>query len=205
MFWKEQPRSPIKPKLRTVWSGGAFQVIDDTNDTVVFSIDTNDMKVKLSAASITSAMVEANALNSGNIEKDVVQVATVALTNAEIKALNATPKVLVTAPGAGKVIEFLGATLFHNYGSNALTGDHALTIGLDSGTVAVAAVIAHGDFAHKTADYIYSVKAAVAFNDAAADVVNKNLALAGAGDYGGNAGDDTVWVVHVAYRIIDFN
>lgn len=207
MFWKEPSRVPIPTTLRTIWSGGDFLIIDNATDTVVLRISAGNLTVagRLPAGSITSADVETNGLNSGNLALDTVQVATVSLTNAEIKALNTAPKELVAAPGAGKLIEFLGATLFHDYGANALTGDHALTIGLDDGTVAVAATIAHGDFAHQVADYVYSVKAAVAFHDAAADVLNKNLALTAAGDYAGNAGNDTVWTVHVAYRIIDFS
>jgi len=37
----------------------------------------------------------------------LVQVATVTLTNADIKALRATPKTLVAAPGTGKFLEFV--------------------------------------------------------------------------------------------------
>ena len=47
--------------------------------------------------------------------------ADVALTNADIKALRATPKTLVPAPGTGKVIEFLSAVLMLKAGTNVLT------------------------------------------------------------------------------------
>src|SRR3954454_12093238 len=51
----------------------------------------------------------------------VINVATVTLTNAEIKALRATPKTLVAAPGSGKVLEFLSAQLKLVAGANVLT------------------------------------------------------------------------------------
>lgn len=39
----------------------------------------------------------------------------VALTSAQLLALRATPALLVAAPGAGKVLQFLGATLIYDY------------------------------------------------------------------------------------------
>src|SRR5690348_5819671 len=51
----------------------------------------------------------------------VINVATVTLTNAEIKALRAAPKTLVAAQGSGKVIEFVSAVLKLSGGANALT------------------------------------------------------------------------------------
>ena len=214
-FWKEQPETPNAGHFRTVWDGGSFRVLVASTDVEVLRIDKGTNTVLLPAGSIptaglanlavTTAKINDEAVTSAKISEDVVQVATVSLTNAEIKALNATAKELVAAPGAGKVIEFIGATLFHDYGSNALTGNHDMTIGLNDGTVAVAAVIPFADFPLQVADHVYSVKAAVAFNDAAADVLNKNLALTAAGDYAGNAGNDTVWTVNVAYRIHDFS
>ena len=148
---------------------------------------------------ITASAAELNTLAA------VAKMVTVTLTNAEIKALLAAPKELVAAPGAGKFIEFLAATLFHDYCANVLTGNHDMTIGLNNGTVAVAAVIGFADFPLKAADHVYSVKAALAFNGTAASAVNKNLALAAAGNFAGNAGNDTIWKIKVAYLVHDFN
>ncbi len=47
--------------------------------------------------------------------------ADVLLTNAEIKALRATPKTLVAAPGSGRVLEFVSAVLQLKAGTNVLT------------------------------------------------------------------------------------
>ena len=215
MFWKEQPINPVAGHFETVWDGGNFKVLVASSGAEVLRIDKTTNTVLLPAGSIptagledlavTTAKINDEAVTSDKVDQGVIQVASVSLTNAEIKDLAANPKELVAAPGAGKVIEFLGANLFHDYGSEALTGDHAMTIGLNDGAVAVAATIAHGDFAHKAADHVYSVKAAVAFNDAAANTINKNLALKSADAYAGNASADTVWTVNVSYRIHDFS
>lgn len=51
-----------------------------------------------------------------------VQYAEVTVSSAEILALNATPKTLVAAPGAGKVLEFISATAILDYNSAAYAG-----------------------------------------------------------------------------------
>ena len=133
---------------------------------------------------------------------DAVQAKTIALTNAQIKAIG-TAIELIAAPGAGKMIDVEKVILFHDYGANALTGNHALSIGWHAATVKAVADIAHGDFALKTADHIYVAPAAAVTAGVAANVTNKNLAIKAADNYGGNAGNDTVWKVTVFYRIVD--
>ena len=170
---------------------------------------------KILDGSITAGKIKENAVitdkikdgnvSSSKIAADVIQVASVSLSNAEIKGLGTTAKELVAAPGEGKLIEFLGATLFHDYGTDILTGENNITIGLNDGTVAVAAVIGHADFPLKGADHVYSVKPSVAFNETAANTLNKNLALKASGNFEGNGIGDTVWTVNVSYRIHDFN
>ena len=177
-----------------VRSTGGFEVGAGATNTPV--IDNNGCLYQ------QGAKVTISAAQINNFEPAVV---TISVTNAEIKALNTTPKVLVVAPGAGKFIEFLAAVLFHDYGTNALTGNHDMTIGLDAGTVAVAAVIGFADFPLKVADHVYAVKSAVGFNGAGSAVLNKNLALKAAGDFAGNAAADTVWKIKVVYRIHDFS
>jgi hypothetical protein len=46
----------------------------------------------------------------------------VSLTSAEILALNATPKVLIAAPGAGKFIRLYNVTMRLNFGTTSYTG-----------------------------------------------------------------------------------
>jgi len=225
MFFSDQPQKPVAGIFKSRWSGGSFIVTVAATGAEVLRFDGSTGKVVLPAGSIpgagladsaiTEAKIADNAvtankildgsISSGKIAADVIQVASVSLSNAEIKGLGTTAKELVAAPGEGKLIEFLGATLFHDYGTDILTGENNITIGLNDGTVAVAAVIGHADFPLKGADHVYSVKPSVAFNETAANTLNKNLALKAAGDFAGNASNDTAWTVNVTYRIHDFS
>lgn len=134
-----------------------------------------------------------------------VRYAEVSITNAEIKALRATPKVLVAAPGTGKVLEFISAVLFHDYGSNALTestDNMAVRYTDGSGTI-VSQAIEAGGFVDATADTMTNVLPKI--DAASAKSVCENAALVlhntGDGEYGGNAGADTVWRAKIAYRV----
>lgn len=135
----------------------------------------------------------------------------VEITNAEIKALNGTPKELVAAPGANKLIEFLGAVLLLNYGSNVLTetgGDDNLGIEYNDGTGSpVCTAIEATGFMDEDADQMMkAVPIVLAGTIAAATNINKNLVLINNGDeYGGNATADTTMTVMISYRILDFN
>lgn len=53
---------------------------------------------------------------------------TVKITSAEILALNATPKELVAAPGAGRSIEFISAALHLDFGATAYDTNGTLQI-----------------------------------------------------------------------------
>lgn len=142
---------------------------------------------------------------SGDLHPSLVQYAEVTLTNAEIKALRATPKTLVAAPGAGKVLEFISAQLFLDYGSNALTestDNLAIRFGDGTGTI-VSQAIEAGGFIDATADTM--TNALPKIDAAAAKTACENKALVlhntGDGEFGGNAGADTTMRVKVAYRV----
>lgn len=149
---------------------------------------------------------------SGNTLFDVgaggygaLRYAEVAITNAEIKALRATPKTLVAAPGAGKMLEFVGAISLLDYGSNALTesADNLAVRYTDgSGTIVSQAIEATG-FIDATADTATNVLPKIDAIAAKSACENKALVLhnTGDGEYGGNAGADTVMRVKVAYRV----
>jgi hypothetical protein len=132
--------------------------------------------------------------------------AIVDLTNAQIKDLSDTPIALVAAPGAGKWLEFCGASLWLDYGSNALTESSSpddLCIEYNSGTgPAASATITASGFITAAADTgAFALPVSVA-GTAASSIVNKNLALVNTGtDYTGNASNDTVIRVIVRYRI----
>jgi len=135
----------------------------------------------------------------------VTRYAEVALTNAEIKALRATPKTLVAAPGAGKMLEFVSAALFHDYGSNVLTettDNMAIRYTDGSGTV-ISEAIESGGFVDAAADTFTTARPKLDGNVTKANGENAALVLhnTGDGEFGGNAGNDTVWRVKIAYRV----
>lgn len=140
------------------------------------------------------------------MDANLVQMDTVEIGNTALKALNATPQELVAAPGADKLIIFLGATLILDYGSNVLTESaDNLDIEYDDGTgSAVCATIESTGFIDDAEDAIAVVTPAVIATMTAGANVNKNLALlSNEGDFAGNAGNDTTLTVKVTYKIID--
>ena len=133
----------------------------------------------------------------------------ITLTNAELKALNTTAKELVAAPGAGRLIEFVSATLFLDVGSEILTESaDNLDIEYDNGTgPAVCTTIECTGFIEQTVDQIMlAIALVLAGTTTASSTVNKNLVLlSNEGDFAGNASADAVMKIEVAYRIHDFN
>lgn len=136
----------------------------------------------------------------------MIAVATVTLTNAEIKALRATPKTLVAAPGSGKVLKFLGATLKLSGGANALTetADNMAVKWTDGSGTAVSQTIEATGFIDQTAATVTNAEPAIDAITAYASAANKALVLhnTGDGEYGGNAAADVTMTVVIAYRVV---
>ena len=138
------------------------------------------------------------------------QVEKISLTNAEIKALRATPKTLVSAPGANKSLEFISAVLKLNYGgTNVFTeSTDNLAVKYTNGAgVAVSQTIESGGFIDATADTQTNALAKIDAIVASSGAENQALVLhnTGDGEIGGNAGADNTIDLWVAYRVIDFS
>lgn len=141
----------------------------------------------------------------GKLPDNTIRYAEVSITNAQIKALRATPVTLVAAPGTGKVLEFVSAVLFHDYGTNALTestDNMAVRFENGSGTI-VSQTIESGGFVDATADTMTNVLPKIDAIAAKSACENKALVLhnTGDGEFGGNAAADTVWRAKVVYRV----
>jgi hypothetical protein len=135
----------------------------------------------------------------------VINVATVTLTNAELKALRATPKTLVAAPGSGKVLEFVSAVLKLSGGTNALSesSDNMAVKFTDGSGAAVSNTIEATGFIDQTAATITTATQKQDAIVAYASAANKALVLhnTGDGEWGGNAAADVTMTVQVTYRV----
>lgn len=126
---------------------------------------------------------------------NTIYVAEVSLTAANIIAMNATPVEVVAAQGAGKVIEFVGATIIFDNGDTAFTGGGAVefqnsTVG-DTLSTTVPATIFTSD-----ADKIYQAYGASA---SAGWTANDNIVITNA--TAAFATGDGVARIKVAYRV----
>lgn len=153
---------------------------------------------------IGTAEIADDACTGAKVAVDVLKVATVSLTNAQIKGLAAAPKQLVAAPGATKSLEFISALLFLDYGSEVLTeSDDNMAIRYTDGSGAIVseAIEATG-FIDQAADTFTNAIPKKDAIVAAAAAKNQALVLdnTGNGEYGGNATSDTLMKVHIVYR-----
>lgn len=133
----------------------------------------------------------------------LLQMAEVSITNAEMLALRATPKTLVAAPGAGKVLEFVSAVLFFDYtGAYTETADNLAVKYTDGSGAAVSETIETTGFLDATADTMTTARAKVDAIVAKSGSENKALVLHNIGDGefgGGNAANQIR--VKVLYRV----
>jgi predicted RecA/RadA family phage recombinase len=181
------------------------------NDTTkVLTKTTSDfgpVAVAVEAAANPSSTVRARIINgfSATVDESVLKYATVEITNAELKALRASPKTLVAAPGASKLLEFVSAVLVNNGGTNAITetaDNMAVKYENGSGAAASQTIEATG-FVDQTAATVTNVLAKIDTIVAKASSANKALVLhnTGDGEYAGNAANDVTISVKIAYRV----
>lgn len=142
---------------------------------------------------------------SAPIDATILQYASVTITNAQLKALRATPKTLVAAPGAGKVIEFVSLLLSLDYGTNVFTetADNMAVRYTDGSGVIVSQAIEATGFIDAAADTVTFGLPKIDPIVTAAGSANQALVLhnTGDGEWGGNAGADTIVYAKVAYRV----
>lgn len=127
------------------------------------------------------------------------------ITNAEIKALRATPKTLVAAVAGGKVIEFVSLALFLDYGSNVLTesADNLAVRYTDGSGAIVSQTIEATNFIDAAADTMTIALAKIDPIAAKTGCDGQAIVLhnTGDGEYAGNAGADTIIRYKCIYRV----
>lgn len=133
---------------------------------------------------------------------DAVRWAEVSLSSADILALRATPKTLVSAPGSGKVLEFVGAVLLLDATATAYVESSA-NLGIkytDGSGFQVSEDIEATGFIDQTADTMQHARPKADQVVAKTGCENQPLCLhnLGAGEYTTGTG---VMRVMVAYRV----
>lgn len=131
------------------------------------------------------------------------QYAQVALTNAQMLALRATPITIIAAPGAGKIIEFVSAVLcFDRAGAYTETADNLAFKYTDGSGQAVSETIETTGFLTAAGDAVMPVKPITSAVILTAAGVNQAIVLhnTGDGELGGGNADNEV-LVKVAYRV----
>jgi predicted RecA/RadA family phage recombinase len=179
---------------------------DDTNKELNKTTTGVPVAIATVAAANPSATVQCRLMGGYiPVAASVLRNAVVQVSNAEIKALRATPKELVAAPGANKFLEFVSAVLVNNGGTNAITeSDDNLAVKYNNGSGAAAsqAIEATG-FIDQTAKTITNAVPKIDAIVSAANGANKALVLhnTGDGEYAGNAAADVTLTVNIQYRV----
>jgi len=142
-----------------------------------------------------------------SLNEGIMNYATVSLTSAQVKALAATQIELVAAPGAGKMIKFMGASLKLVYGgTNAFTesGDNFGIKYTDDSGVQVSNTIENTGFITATASTYTNAEPATDAIVAATAAENQALVIDNLGsEIAGNAANDNTLEISVAYRIVE--
>jgi hypothetical protein len=156
-------------------------------------------RAKMADDFVNSAKVAANEIASGDLAVSTVQYAEVEIPSAEILALFTTPKALVAAPGAGKVLEFISLLLAYDYGTVAYTIGAATNLQVkytDAAGAAVSTTQAVTGFIDQATDQLRALDKLEASVTPVANAALV-LTLAGANVTGG---DGTIHA-KVAYRV----
>ena len=125
----------------------------------------------------------------------------ITISSAELLALRATPKELVAAPGAGKVLQFMGAVGFLDYNSETYANNGILTIKYtDNDGTAVSDPVAAANLFHQVDD-CYEEFAILS----AETELTVNVALVLSEDTGEAITGDSPIIMKIFYRILDFS
>jgi len=138
----------------------------------------------------------------------VVRVERVTVTNAQIKALRATPKTLVNAKGSNTLLQLVGGTIKLVAGTNVLTEttDNLVVRYTNTTGAIVSQTIETTGFLDQTVDTFNGILPKVDPIVAVSAGLNKALVLhnSGDGEIAGNAANDATLIVRVVYRIFYF-
>lgn len=142
-----------------------------------------------------------------SLNEGIANYAAVTISATEVKALATTPIELVAAPGAGKALIFMGASLKLTYGGNNVFAESGDNLGIkytNASGVQVSGTIESTGFIDQSADTYTSAIPAGDAIVAASACENAALVLDNLGsNFTGNAADDNTLEVSVAYRVVE--
>lgn len=186
----------------TAGSIGTTEIADDAITTAKLGAKAVGT-TEIADDAITAAKLGAEAVDNAAIDADMIQTAKVTLTADEIVGTDAgcightDGAVLVAAPGAGKILEFVSAVLSYDYATAAYTGGGD-DVTIRQGTTAVSAAIAKADLLADTEDdiaYVNALSAADIKLTANSTLNLKGTALTQPGDAAGTLD------VFITYRV----
>lgn len=144
----------------------------------------------------------------------LLKLATITLTNAQIKALHGTPVEVIAAPGSGKGIVVVGATAKFIYGgTNAFTAGASQTINLyynntgaqiTSPSAFISNTMIVGTFNRFSVDVGLNINSLLALSPGLLDNVNVAAYNPVATEISGNAANDNTISLTIAYYIVTF-
>lgn len=200
--------------LSSVVSGAANWELLGSPSGAVSSVDGDSGSASPSSGVLTIAgtanqvgTAAAGSTVTVSLDEAVPNIANVSITSAQVKALETTQITLVAAPGAGKMIKFLGASLKLVYGGNNAFTESGDNLGIkytDDSGVQVSNTIETTGFIDQTADTYTNAEPATDAIVAAAAAENQALVLDNLGSaIAGNAADDNTLEVSVLYRVVE--
>jgi hypothetical protein len=129
----------------------------------------------------------------------------ITLTNAQLKALRATPITIVAAPGAGKYLELEGMVLELVAGTNALTESTANLAAkfTNASGVQISQTIEMTGFIDQTVNTITNGLPKIDQIVASTGALNQAIVIhnLGAGEFGGNAANDATLKIKITCRV----
>lgn len=172
----------------------------------LFDSSNSDRLSYKDSAGVVQTVIKATDTDPFSAVDGAVRFVEVTLTNAQIKAVRATPVQLVAAPGAGKRLKFLGAFLKLVAGANVLTESTA-NLGIkftDGSGVQVNETIECTGFIDQAVNT--ETEARPKLDPIVATTAAANAALVlhnlGAGEFAGNAAADATLKVKVWYSVV---
>lgn len=117
-------------------SGPGSTYTDITNKLIYVNTNTaaSPTWTRQSVTAVMSGDATEDSAGVVSLDQRLIDYAEVTVSSAELLALRATPKTLVAAPGAGKVLQFLSAILIADNGTAYVVGTNDIAIRYKDGT-----------------------------------------------------------------------